>query len=348
MPVLVLAGDEDFELSRKVEKLKNELVDPQWAAFNFAKISAPDLPEVIDAAATLPFGPGNRMVVLDRCDLFTKKKGKGSDSEKASEKLMKQLLDDLDKALSAVQSQTYLVFACPYNFDPTLRTSKVVGKHAKIESFEKPRYFAGNPSVQLMTWCRKEAHHFDATIDDDAIIYLLDSTEANLRQVAAEIEKAVIYIHPEKRITLNVVSTLSSHYSHVFSLLDHWAAGRRRETLQTLEELLSRQSAMPILATLHTTLSKWAQFKALEQKFNSSLPGGRGIQRRELSLNEMSERIANELRTQPKFVIMDLRRIRDLSADWILKKRAELTDFELLVKTGQMPDQHALTLFLSQ
>jgi DNA polymerase III subunit delta len=347
MPIYLLAGDEDFELSRRVEKLKAEIVDPAWTTFNFVRLTSPDLSAVIDAAASLPFGPGNRMVLMDRCDLFTKKKGKSADSEKSSEKLMKQLLDDLDKALSSVSQQTFLVFACPYNFDPALRTSKVVGKYARMETFEKPRYFAGSPSVQLMTWCRKEAHHYDATIDDEAITYLLDSTEANLRQVAAEIEKAVIYIHPEKRITLKVVSTLSSHYSHVFALLDHWAAGRREETLQTLEELLSRQSAMPILATLHTTLSKWAQFKALEQKFHAALPGGRGIQRRELNINELAEKIAGELKTQSKFVIMDLRRIRPLSADWIMSKRTELTDLDLLIKTGQMPDQHALTVFLS-
>lgn len=349
MPVLILAGDEEFELSRRVDKLKAEIVDPNWASFNFAKLINPDIQEIIDAAATLPFGPGKRMVLIDRCDLFTKKKSKGGDSEKSSmsEKALKQLLEDFEQALSAVASDTYLVFACPYNFDATLRTSKAAGKCAKIETFAKAKYWPGSSNPELETWLRREAHRHNATIDDDAIAYLLESAEANLRQISKEIEKAAIFVLPGKHITLEVVSTLSSHHSHVFSLLDHWANGRRKEAVTSLDELLSRQSGMPILATLHTTLAKWIQLKAMAADLVAALPGGRGIQRRELSINELSERLAAELKLKPGAVKMDLIRAKSLPADRLVKKRIELTRLENLVKTGQMSDHHALTVFLS-
>ncbi len=348
MPVLLLAGDEDFLLSRRVSQLKAELVDPSWLSFNFQRLEIPSVREVVDAAATLPFGPGKRMVLLDRCDLFTKKKGKGAgDSEKLSDKQMKALLDDFDRALSVVAPETYLVFACPYNFDATLRTSKVVEKHAEIEHFQKERFFVGSHNARLETWCRKEAHRHGVTVDDDAIAYLLDSTEADLRQVANEIEKAAIYLLPEKNISLAVVSRLSPHHSHVFSLLDHWAYGRRQKALESLHELLSRQSGIPIIAALQTTLSKWVNLKAAVDKLNSGLPSGPGLKRREVSLADASRKVAAEFGLRPFVVELDLKRTAAFTAAQLAKKKTRLSRLEYMVKTGQMSDQHALTIFIT-
>src|SRR6266481_4100149 len=104
---------------------------------------------------------------------------------------------------------------------------------------------------------------------------------------------------------------------------------------------------MPILATLHTTLAKWIQLKALASQITSALPGGRGIQRRELSINELAERLAAELKVKSGPIIMDLKRTRSLSPERLVNKRTQLTRLENMVKTGQMSDQHALTIFLS-
>lgn len=347
MPVLIISGDEEFEVSRRVQKLRGELVDKAWESFNFKKLTSPELREVIDVAASVPFGPGKLMILVDHCELFAKKRGKG-DSEKsgASEKAMKQLLDDFDQALSSVAPETYLVFACQSKVDPTLRTSKVVGKYAKIEHFEKPRYYGGAPSSQLISWCQKEAKSYGATIDDAAIAYLFESTEANFRQISKELEKAAVFILPKTHITLDVVSTLSSHYSHIFSLLDHWAYGRSTEALRSLDELMSRQSGLPIMATLQTTLSKWIELKAKTARVYSSMPVGRGIQRRELSVNDLADRIAEF--PKEKFTIMnDLRRTKDITLVRLSKKRAQLCDLDRMVKSGLMTDQHALVVFLS-
>jgi DNA polymerase III delta subunit len=347
MPVLLLAGDEEFELGRRVEKLRAELVDKQWETFNFKKISNPEIREVIDLAGSVPFGPGKLMILMDRCELFAKKRGKG-DSEKAgaSEKAVKQLLDDFDKALAMVAPETYLVFACSSKLDPTLRTSKVVGKHAKIESFEKPKYYGGAPSSQLISWCQREAKRFGATIDDAAITYLFESTEANFRQISKELEKAAVFILPKTHIGLADVSSLSSHYSHIFSLLDHWVSGRSGEALRSLDELISRQSGLPIIATMQTTLAKWIELKAKTAHVYSQMPSGRGIQRRELSINDLADRIAAH--PSVKFMVLqDLKRSKDLTLRRLSEKRAQLCELERKVKSGLMSDQHALVVFLS-
>lgn len=348
MPVIILAGDEDFLVSRRAAELKAQLVDADWLSFNFACLVSCDLPAIIDAAATLPFGPGNRLVLVDRCDLFTKKRGKNSaDSEKMSEKSAKALLEHFDKALATVADNTYLVFACPYNFDSTLKVSKIAEKHARIEAFPRERYYVGSTNPKLETWCRKEAHRWGTTIDDQAIAYLLDSTEADLRQIAAEIEKAAVYLLPDKHITMNVVANLSPHHSHVFSLLEQWAQGKRQEALTSLDELLSRGSGIPIIAAMGTTLSKWLNLKAAADELNASLPGGAGIKRRELPLPDIARKIAPQFGLKPYSVEMDLKRIQRLSSLQLADRKMRLTALENMVKTGQISDSHALTLFIS-
>ena len=126
MPVVILAGEEDFEIGRRVAQLKLELLDPNWATINFQRLDNPDLKEVLDAAATIPFGPGNRLVVVDRCDFFTKKRTKGGTADGAAPKTKgagksKEKAEvepeDFEAALAGVHPSTHLIFSCPHNFD---------------------------------------------------------------------------------------------------------------------------------------------------------------------------------------------------------------------------------------
>ncbi|HEY9714334.1 MAG TPA: hypothetical protein V6C72_12765, partial [Chroococcales cyanobacterium] len=81
MPTFIICGDEEFELSRRVKQLKDSLLDPTWAQFNFTRLTNPPVEEIIEAAATLPFGPGNKVILIDRSELFTKKRSKSGGDE---------------------------------------------------------------------------------------------------------------------------------------------------------------------------------------------------------------------------------------------------------------------------
>lgn len=347
MPAIILAGEEEFEIARRAEALRKELVDPQWLSFNFQRQSGGGLREAIDACAGVAFGPGNKLIMLDRCELFTKKRGKGDDDgESKSAAKATKLLDDFAGALQNIAPTTYVIFACTANFDSTLKVSKVVEKHAQIEKFEKRKYTAGSANRELVTWAGKEAHRFKAVIDDDAIFYLAESTEVNLRQMSKEIEKAATYVLPKERITLDVVSRLSPHYSHVFQLLDHWAYGRRAQVIGSIQELLSRQSALPIVALLQTTLSKWITIKAEAERIEASAPAARGG-RRQIPLPDLAKRIAADLRMNAWVTEMELKRMKMLTLSEIVQKKSQLTQLELQMKTGQMPEQDALIVFFT-
>jgi DNA polymerase III subunit delta len=344
VPIIVLAGDEDFELSRRLNSLRKELLDPAWADLNLTVLRNPGPNEISDAAASLPFGPGNRVVLIDQCSLFTKsrkgkgsKGGKGDDGDDSKESAAsstnageaKELLKIFEQSLANVSRQTYLIFCCPYNFDSSLKYSKVAAQYAEVEEFPKPRYWPGSSNAALESWCRKEARLHGASINDEAISYLLEGTEADLRAMSAEIEKAALYILPETAITLEVVSRLSSHFSHAFSLLDHWAKGNRNLALNDVSELVSRRSGIPVIAMLNTSLTKWINIKSLS------------------AARVAPSELAQQLNMKPFVLNLEMSRIKSLSLDYLVKKRIELTRLEALVKTGQMPDHHALSVFVA-
>jgi DNA polymerase III subunit delta len=357
MPVVILAGEEDFEIGRRVAQLKADLLDPNWATVNFQRLDNPDLKEVLDAALSVPFGPGNRVVVIDRCDFFTKKRTKGgagahssarSSSRAASKSKEKTEIEpeEFETALNAVHPQTYLVFSCPHNFDTTLKLSKAASKVAKIEAFPKEKFWPGSHNAKLFNWCQKEAKRFKATIDDEAIQYLLDSSEADLRLISSEIQKAAVSILPKTHISFASIKELSPHHSNVFELADRWIGGKKGQALASLDELLEQQSGIPILATLQTLLGKWIRMKILCDKFNHELPVGPGIDRRELSLSDLTRRVSVEMKLMPFLVERDLRKIIHIPTETLIAKREELTRLEFLLKTGRVPERHALELFV--
>jgi DNA polymerase-3 subunit delta len=350
LPVLILAGEEELLLSEKLEVLKEKLLDSAWASFNYSRASEPELKQIIDAAAALPFGPGNKVMVFDNCELFTKKRGGKSDDDSASKSKSKgeKILEDLDRALTNVSPNTYVILCCPHNFDKTLKVSKVFEKHAEIESFDKIKYWPGSNNPEMLNWGRKRAHRYGSVIEDEAIDYLAESYEANLRLIAMEIEKASIYILPEKTITLKVVSQLSPHFSNVFALLDNWVHGEKALVLSGLQEVLSKsQSAIPIFAVIQTTLSKWLNIKSAAERVLASLPGGRGIQRKDLPPAEMAKRLQSEIKMNPWVLKMDLERVHRVSLEHLVAKKQELTRLENAVKTGMISDVHALTIFFT-
>jgi len=343
-PVVVLAGDEDFELYRRLVKLKDSLLDPQWASFNYLKIETPSITDVLDNALSVPFGPGNKVIVFDKCDFFTRKSsGKGKDKGDISQKQM----DTLDSSLGSVAPNTHLIFACPYNFDSNLKLSKIMLKHAKPEEFPKAKFYVGSKNANLETWVRKEAKAKGATIDDDAVTYLLDGTEANLRQIYQELDKAATFIMPKTHITYAVVEELSPHHSHVFTLLDHWLEGRASAALDSANELLSRQPTLKIIATLQTFLARWIEMKCICDQANAKLPFAPGVQRRELPFPDLLKKVAAEMKTQPFLIEKDLKRLRNHSSQRLILKRRQLTHFEFLVKSGRLNDKNALELFLA-
>jgi DNA polymerase III delta subunit len=152
---------------------------------------------------------------------------------------------------------------------------------------------------------------------------------------------------PKTHITLGVVEQLTPFHSHVFVLADKWITGHKAEAFDSLRELLSRQSGMPIIAMMQTMISKWIQIKLLGEKFNQEAKHGPGMNKRELPVPELAKKVSAVTKAHPMVVENDIKRIAKESSSSLIKKKVELTRLEHLVKTGQLPEGHALELMLA-
>lgn len=345
MPVLVLAGEEEFLISRRIAELKASLLVAPWHTINLIKLSNPNMLTLSEAACTLPFGAGKRIILIQDTNLFTKKRKSNKPSENGDESADKKSSatgeineEGLASVLETVPENTYLVFVCPYNFDSTLRLSKLISKSAQIEEFPKEKYFPGARSAKLESWCRAEAKKHAATVEDKAIAYLLEGTEADLRELSSEIEKAALTAMPSTVITYDLVANISSAHGHIFQFVDLWLNGQTGEALNNLSELLAQQNAIPVLAAIQTLLGKWIRLKALYEQYGQT--GSK------ISFGEMVKKIAGELKLLPFTVEKDLRRLQKYTAANLIDKRIQLTRLEYAMKVGQIPDQHALALFV--
>ncbi len=354
MPVIVLAGEEEYNLNKRLAELKSTLLAPAWQTVNLIKLNKPSLKSLGEAAGTFAFGQGKRIVLVDNCELFTKKRAKSAGDDESKPSASKSAktnksedLDDLENILSSVPADTYLVFACPYNFDSTLKTAKQVSQFAKIEEFPKEKYFPGSRNPKLESFCRQEAKKYNATIDDDAIDYLLTSTEGNMRQLASEIEKTSLAILPQTKITYKIISNFCAPLGHIFQFIDLWLSGRNKEALNNLRYLLAQQNAMPILAALQTMLSKWIKLKALYEQYNVSPGETKASASKAISQSDIIKQIAADTKLMSFSIEKDLRRLQKYTAAQLVDKRLQLTRLEYAIKVGQIPADHALIMFVA-
>ena len=150
---------------------------------------------------------------------------------------------------------------------------------------------------------------------------------------------------PKTHITYDAVLQLSPHQSHVFEFADRWINNQLSEALISLAELISQQSAIPILATVQTMLSKWIKMKILCDELNESLSESK-VSRKEIALSELAKHVSSELKLMPFSVEKDLRRLIKHTSKSLIAKKLELSRLEFLLKTGQIRDKHALELFV--
>ncbi|HNH74855.1 MAG TPA: hypothetical protein PLF23_13815, partial [Candidatus Obscuribacter sp.] len=61
--------------------------------------------------------------------------------------------------------------------------------------------------------------------------------------------------------------------------------------------------------------------------------------------HELAKRLQGSLKAHPFALEKDIKRLQPVSLDFLIRKRQDLTRMEQMVKTGLMPDLHALELF---
>ncbi|HEY9624800.1 MAG TPA: DNA polymerase III subunit delta [Crinalium sp.] len=252
MPIYLYWGEDDFAISRAVVALRDRILDPDWASFNFDKIS-PEQPEGVTQALnqvmTPPFGMGSRLVWLVDTTIC--------------QRCSDDLLTELERTLPVIPDTTVLLLTTPSKPDGRIKSTKLLQKHAEIQEFSLiPPW----KTDQLVQQVRQTAQTVGVKLTNTAVQMLTEAVGNDTRQLFSELEKLRLYADSVKQplgeeaiATLVTTSTQSS--------LQLAAAIRQGETgkaLTLIFDLFRRnEPALKIIKTLTGQFRTWLWVKLM-------------------------------------------------------------------------------------
>ena len=124
MPIYFYWGEDDFAIQKAASRLRDRVLAPEWASFNYSSL-APEQSNAVLSAITLlmtpPFGTGHRLVWLIDTTL----------GQQCSE----ELLTELKRTLPEIPETSVLLLTSRNKPDGRLKSTQLLQKYAEIKEF---------------------------------------------------------------------------------------------------------------------------------------------------------------------------------------------------------------------
>jgi DNA polymerase-3 subunit delta len=252
MTIYLYWGEDDFALTQAVKQLRESVLDPSWASFNYDKIfnDAPNaIMQGLNQAMTAPFGMGGRLVWLVETTLC----------QQCSE----TLLAELERTLPAIPEQSILLLTTRNRPDGRLKSTKLLQKHGHIREFSLIPPWKTEQLVQQVQSLSQDA---GVKLTSAAAELLAESVGNNTRQLVNELEKLRLFAGDAKKILdEGTVATLVT--ANTQNSLQLAQAILKRDTASSLElvaDLINKnEPALRIVATLVGQFRTWLWVKLM-------------------------------------------------------------------------------------
>lgn len=311
MPIYFFWGADEFRLKKAVTALRDRTLDPDWASFNYDRIS----PEVADApmqalnqVMTPPFGLGKRLVWLVDTPL--------------GQRCPDDVLTEMERTLPLVPETAVLLLTSANKLDGRLKSTKLLKKYAEVREFAT---IAPWQSDELIAQVKRVALQMNLRLHPQAAELLAEAVGADTRRLYNEVEKLGLYwseqgqlktdpLPPEVITQLVAVSTQTS-----LQLSEALIAGRTDQALGLVSDLLvNNEPALRVVATLVGQFRRWLWV---------SLLGAEG--ERDAGAIAKAAEISN-----PKRVFILQKQVRGCSPAQLQKALSLLLDLEYGLKRG--------------
>ncbi len=252
MPTYVYWGEDDFARNQAVLKLKQAVLDPDWASFNFDRIPA-DQPNGTQAALTQamtpPFGLGQRLVWLVDPSFF--------------QQCPEDLTQELARTLPQVPESTVLVMTHSTKPNGRLKATKLLQKYAEIEEFSPiPPW----KTEELAARLRSLAKTLGVRLSREGGEFLVEAVGNDTRQLYNELEKLRLFAgQTDGPLDLATVASLvTTSTQSTLQLASAIRQGQIPKALELLSDLLGRnEPALRIVATLVSQFRTWLWIKVM-------------------------------------------------------------------------------------
>jgi len=259
MPIHLYWGDDDFLLLQAVEVLRESVLDPNWASFNFDRI-LPDQPNSIisglNQAMTPPFGFGGRFVWLVDSPL--------------TQQCSAELFQELERTLPVIPDTTTLLFTSSNKPDGRLKSSKLLEEYIKKSKGELREFPRIKPweTDKLEQHVRKIAKERGVNLSGEGVNLLAELVGNDTRQLYNELEKLQLFVgSSQQAIPVEQISLLvQSNTQNSLKLAAAIKSGRTSDALDLIANLIRHnEPALKIVATLISQFRTWLWIKLMAE-----------------------------------------------------------------------------------
>ncbi|MBD1920804.1 DNA polymerase III subunit delta [Microcoleus sp. FACHB-831] len=312
MSIFLYWGEDDFGLQKAVTALRDRVLDPIWASFNYDKIS-PDRSDAIivalNQAMTPPFGAGGRLVWLVDTTLC----------QHCSE----ELLDELERTLPAIPDSSTLLLTSRTKPDGRLKSTKLLQNHADIREFS---LIAPWKTEQLVQQVRQVAGNKGLKLTPEAAELLAQAVGNDTRLLSTELDKLQLYAAAkggqEGTIEAKAVTALvTSSTQNSLQLAGAIRQGDAARAIALVADLINRnEPGLKIVATLIGQFRTWLWVKLM------------------LEAGERDDKIASAAEIgNPKRVYILRQEVSALKSGQLSRTLPLLLELEVSLKRGADP-----------
>ncbi len=310
MPIYFFWGADEFRLKKAVMSLRASTLDPDWASFNYDRISpeSADGPmQALNQAMTPPFGLGKRLIWLAETTL--------------GQRCPDEVLAEMARTLPIVPETSVLLLTSANKPDGRLKSTKLLKQYAEMREFAT---IAPWQHDQLLDQVKRVAQEMNLRLKPQAAELLVEAVGADTRRLYNEVEKLSLYwsdgqiktepLPPEVVTQLVAVSTQTS-----FQLSEALITGKVDQALSLATDLLANnEPALRVVATLVGQFRRWLWVSLLMAEGERD-PG---------AIAKAAE-ISN-----PKRVFILQKQVRGCSPAQLQRAIALLLDLEFQLKRG--------------
>ncbi|CBN55483.1 MULTISPECIES: DNA polymerase III subunit delta [Kamptonema] len=250
MQIYLFWGEDDFSLTQAVDTLRQKVIDPNWASFNYDKILPDQGDAVISAlnqAMTPPFGAGSRFVWLADTPI--------------TQQCSQELFAELERTLPVIPSTTVLLLTTRNKPDSRLKSTKFLLKSAEVREFSPiPPW----KTEELAKRVRQVAEGRGVKLTPAAIALLAECVGNDTRQLNSELDKLELYAGNSNQPLGDeaIAALVRSNTQNSLQLAAAIRQGNTAQALQLVAELIGHnEPALKIVATLTTQFRIWLWVK---------------------------------------------------------------------------------------
>lgn len=252
MPIYVYWGEDDFAMEKAIVILRERVLDPLWASFNYTSFPPEQTDSIVQAlnqVMTPPFGAGGRFVWLMNTTI--------------SQNCPDHILAELQRTVKVIPPDSTLLLTSRNKPDERLKSTKLLKQFATFCEFPLIPPWKTELLVQSV---QQAAQTLGLKLNPLVVELLAESVGNDTRLLYNELEKLRLYTqNSRKTLDVNIVSELVRNTTqNTLQLATAIRTGDTPKALGILNDLSnSAEPGLRIVATLIGQFRTWLLVKMM-------------------------------------------------------------------------------------